>query len=232
MWGTNCRPEIGDYHALPQEGEGRALLRTPQRRRADLQRLPAPAGGDAARARLGRNGPASGGNIVCPLHRWTYSAGQRARPARCWARRTSRRSLPEPEQLPGADWNGLVFEANGYDVRARWPGWAPGGPGLLRLRATTARNCTRWTTTGRPSSRSTWRTTTSARSIPGLGNFVTCDDLRWEFGREYSVQTVGVAGKLGKAGSDVYRKWHDECCASRTAARPSRAPCGSRSTRT
>jgi choline monooxygenase len=45
---------------------------------------------------------------------------------------------------------------------------------------------------------------------PGLGNFVTCDDLRWEFGPEYSVQTVGVAGKLGKAGSDVYRKWHDE----------------------
>ena len=24
------------------------------------------------------------------------------------------------------------------------------------------------------------------------------------------MQTVGVAGKLGKAGSDVYRKWHDE----------------------
>ena len=45
---------------------------------------------------------------------------------------------------------------------------------------------------------------------PGLGNFVTCDDLRWEFGREYSVQTVGVAGALGKAGSDIYRKWHDE----------------------
>ncbi|RYF57987.1 MAG: aromatic ring-hydroxylating dioxygenase subunit alpha, partial [Comamonadaceae bacterium] len=35
-------------------------------------------------------------------------------------------------------------------------------------------------------------------------------DLRWEFGDDYSVQTVGVAGKLGKAGSDVYRKWHDE----------------------
>ena len=45
---------------------------------------------------------------------------------------------------------------------------------------------------------------------PGLGNFVTCDDLRWQFGREYSVQTVGVAGKLGKPGSPVYERWHAE----------------------
>lgn len=38
---------------------------------------------------------------------------------------------------------------------------------------------------------------------PGLGNFVTCDDLRWEFGAEFSVQTVGVAPTFGKPGSDV-----------------------------
>ena len=28
---------------------------------------------------------------------------------------------------------------------------------------------------------------------PGLGGFVTCDDLRWEFGEHHSVQTVGAA---------------------------------------
>ncbi|MCB1988318.1 MAG: aromatic ring-hydroxylating dioxygenase subunit alpha, partial [Burkholderiaceae bacterium] len=44
---------------------------------------------------------------------------------------------------------------------------------------------------------------------PGLGNFVTCDDLRWEFQKEYSVQTVGVAATFGQPGSDVYRKWHE-----------------------
>ena len=44
---------------------------------------------------------------------------------------------------------------------------------------------------------------------PGLGQFVTCDDLQWEMGRNYSVQTVGVADKLGKPGSDVYKRWHD-----------------------
>ncbi|HNB47386.1 MAG TPA: RHO alpha subunit C-terminal catalytic domain-containing protein, partial [Burkholderiaceae bacterium] len=49
---------------------------------------------------------------------------------------------------------------------------------------------------------------------PGLGNFVTCDDLRWEMGREFSVQTVGVAAGIGKAlgkpGSEVYRRWHEQ----------------------
>jgi choline monooxygenase len=43
---------------------------------------------------------------------------------------------------------------------------------------------------------------------PGLGNFVTCDDLQWELKAAYSVQTVGVANRLGKAGSPVYERWH------------------------
>jgi len=48
---------------------------------------------------------------------------------------------------------------------------------------------------------------------PGLGNFVTCDDLRWQMGREHSVQTVGIAHHageaLGRPGSDVYKQWHE-----------------------
>jgi choline monooxygenase len=45
---------------------------------------------------------------------------------------------------------------------------------------------------------------------PGLGSFVTCDDLRWEFGREYSVQTVGVHKGLQKSGSEVYKHWQEQ----------------------
>ena len=48
---------------------------------------------------------------------------------------------------------------------------------------------------------------------PGLGNFVSTDDLRWQMAPEYSVQSVGVATSggqaLGKPGSAVYEKWHD-----------------------
>jgi phenylpropionate dioxygenase-like ring-hydroxylating dioxygenase large terminal subunit len=45
---------------------------------------------------------------------------------------------------------------------------------------------------------------------PGLGHFVTCDDLHWEMGEWYSVQTVGVNQRLGTPGSDVYKMWHEQ----------------------
>jgi phenylpropionate dioxygenase-like ring-hydroxylating dioxygenase large terminal subunit len=45
---------------------------------------------------------------------------------------------------------------------------------------------------------------------PGLGNFVDCDELKWEFGEQYSVQTVGIKNALRKAGSDVYGKWQEQ----------------------
>ncbi|HSD35981.1 MAG TPA: aromatic ring-hydroxylating dioxygenase subunit alpha [Rhodocyclaceae bacterium] len=41
---------------------------------------------------------------------------------------------------------------------------------------------------------------------PGLGNFVTCDDLAWQFGDWYSVQRVGITN-LAKAGSAAYGRW-------------------------
>ncbi|MEW6312771.1 MAG: aromatic ring-hydroxylating dioxygenase subunit alpha [Pseudomonadota bacterium] len=44
---------------------------------------------------------------------------------------------------------------------------------------------------------------------PGLGRFVTCDDLKWEFGDWYSVQTVGITN-LARPGSSVYAQWHDQ----------------------
>jgi len=41
---------------------------------------------------------------------------------------------------------------------------------------------------------------------PGLGNFVTCDDLTWQFGEWYSVQKVGITN-LDRVGSKVYGRW-------------------------
>ncbi|MDE2300109.1 MAG: Rieske 2Fe-2S domain-containing protein, partial [Burkholderiales bacterium] len=64
-------PEIGDYHALVHEGEGRALVRTAngvelisnvcRHRQALMLR-----GRGSVRAQGGSE------HIVCPLHRWTY----------------------------------------------------------------------------------------------------------------------------------------------------------------
>ncbi len=45
---------------------------------------------------------------------------------------------------------------------------------------------------------------------PGLGHFVSCDDLKWEYGDWWSVQTVGINNGLARPGSAVYAKWHEQ----------------------
>jgi len=44
---------------------------------------------------------------------------------------------------------------------------------------------------------------------PGLGSFVSVEDLKWEFGDWYSVQTCGVKQGLTRPGTPVYEKWHE-----------------------
>jgi phenylpropionate dioxygenase-like ring-hydroxylating dioxygenase large terminal subunit len=44
---------------------------------------------------------------------------------------------------------------------------------------------------------------------PGLGQFVECDDLSWEFDTHHSVQTVGVRNALARPGSKTYERWHE-----------------------
>jgi phenylpropionate dioxygenase-like ring-hydroxylating dioxygenase large terminal subunit len=55
---------------------------------------------------------------------------------------------------------------------------------------------------------------------PGLGRFVTCDDLTWEFNDWYSLQKVGVHNALAQPGSDVYKQWHDRLLSFREGDAP------------
>ncbi len=110
-------PRPGDYFTLPQEKGGRALVRNAHgglelisnvccHRQAIMLK---------GRGNLREQGQAhAGGNIVCPIHRWTYSpSGQLL-------------GAPHFPQDPGLslnnyglrEWNGLLFEDNGRDVRA------------------------------------------------------------------------------------------------------------------
>src|SRR4051812_41393969 len=117
-------PNVGDYHALPQEGEGRALLRTPQgvelisnvcrHRQAVMLR---------GRGHLPAQG---GGNIVCPLHRWTYSAGNGAKAGELLG---APHFAVDPclnlNNYKLREWNGLLFEDNGRDVAGDLAGLGP-----------------------------------------------------------------------------------------------------------
>jgi choline monooxygenase len=205
-------PEQGDYYTLPHEGGGRALLRTPngvelvsnvcRHRQAVILK-----GRGSIAAGAGARG---GGNIVCPLHRWTYSAGQGA-PAGTLlgAPHFSTDPCLNLNNYKLTNWNGLLFEDNGYDVAAA----------LRRMDATRDLDFTGYVLDKVQLHEVdyNWKTFIEVYLEdyhvgpfhPGLGNFVTCDDLRWDFGADYSVQTVGVANALGKPGSDIYRQWHD-----------------------
>ena len=201
-------PEPGDYHALPQEGEGRALVRNAQ---GHVQLLSNVCRHRQAVMLHGRGSlqaqqkGSAGGNIVCPVHRWTYSPGGKLLGAPHFAQ--------DPclnlNTYPLREWNGLLFEDNGYDIGADLDSLGPRAElsfDGFTLDRVEVHECNY-----------NWKTFIEVYLEdyhvgpfhPGLGNFVTCDDLQWEFQKNYSVQTVGVASTFDQPGSQAYRKWHE-----------------------
>ncbi len=230
-------PNVGDYHALPQEQEGRALVRNAsgvelvsnvcRHRQAVMLR----GRGSLTNAQASNgNASASGsGNIVCPLHRWTYSGV------------STSTTVSKAGTLIGAphfahdpclhlnnyalrEWNGLLFEDNGRDIASDLAGMGTRAAldfdGFV-LDRVELHECNY-----------NWKTFIEVYLEdyhvgpfhPGLGQFVSCDDLRWEFKENYSVQTVGVAHRLAKAdphgGSPVYERWQKALLAYRNGVPP------------
>jgi choline monooxygenase len=220
-------PNDGDFFALPQEGEGRALVRTP--RGVELisnvcrhrQAIILKGRGSVA------TGAGSSGNIVCPIHRWTYSGGATG-PAGTLlgAPHFSQDPCLDLNNYPLQQWNGLLFEqvrdASGKlatDVHADLAGLGPKADldfsGMV-LDRVEMHECNY-----------NWKTFIEVYLEdyhvgpfhPGLGSMVSCDDLCWEFGQNYSVQTVGLAQR-GKAGSTVYQRWQDALMQYRDGKQP------------
>ena len=201
-----CVPEPGDYHALAQEGEGRALVRTAR----GVELISNVCRHRQAVMLKGRGNTQA--SIVCPLHRWTYDlTGQLI-----GAPHFANDPCLNLNNYRLQHWNGLVFEAAAEGGRSIADDLASLGPrkeldftGYVFDRMF-MHECNY-----------NWKTFIEVYLEdyhvgpfhPGLGNFVTCEDLRWEMGDHYSVQTVGIAtpgGKaLGRPGSDVYKKWHE-----------------------
>ena len=205
-------PNHGDYYALPQEGEGRALVRNAsgielvsnvcRHRQAVMLK---------GRGSLTQGAQAGGGNIVCPLHRWTYSgvnSGSTPAGTLLGAPHFDHDPCLNLSNYPLQEWNGLLFEQNGVDVATQLANMGPradlnfDGYVLDRVEL---HECNY-----------NWKTFIEVYLEdyhvgpfhPGLGQFVTCDDLRWEFKDNYSVQTVGIANQLARSGSAVYERWH------------------------
>ena len=203
-------PEVGDFHTLPQEGEGRALIRTGK----GVELVSNVCRHRQALMLRGRGN--TGQNIVCPLHRWTYDLKGELIGAPHFADDPCL-SLPN---YPVHSWNGMVFEAARAgaphrDVAAELTGVGP--------RADLDFSGYAFDSVHLHECNYNWKTFIEvyledyhvAPFHPGLGQFVTCEDLRWEFGANHSVQTVGPKNELAKPGSAAYRKWHDAVLAYR-----------------
>ena len=211
-------PQLGDYYALPQEHAGRALVRSAKgielvsnvcrhRQAVMLQGR-----GNLTQQQKG----SAGGNIVCPLHRWTYAPNGQL----LGAPHFSSDPCLNLNNYQLQEWNGLLFEDNGRDIAADLAGMGPRaqldftGYALDRVEM---HECNY-----------NWKTFIEVYLEdyhvgpfhPGLGSFVTCDDLSWEFKEHYSVQTVGVSSGFGQPGSDIYKKWHEVLLNYRGGARP------------
>ncbi|MBL8362577.1 MAG: aromatic ring-hydroxylating dioxygenase subunit alpha [Rubrivivax sp.] len=206
-------PQVGDFHALPQESEGRALVR----------RHEGPDGieliGNVCRHRQalmlrGRGNTQQ--HVVCPLHRWTYDLSGKLVGAPHFAQDPCLNLRNHPVQ----SWNGLLFEAHGQRRI---------GAELADLSVTADLDFTGYQLDRIElhECNYNWKTFIEVYLEdyhvgpfhPGLGNFVTCDDLRWEFGRHHSVQTVG-ARSLQRAGTPTYRRWQDAVRAFRNGEPP------------
>jgi phenylpropionate dioxygenase-like ring-hydroxylating dioxygenase large terminal subunit len=190
-------PEVGDYHTLAWADHAQMLVR------------------DAAgpnllsnvcrhRQAVMLNGRGNIRSIVCPLHRWSYDLGGQLLGA------------PHFDQQPCRNlrrtalnsWNGLLFrgrrdvERDLADLRCRGE-FDFSGYMLDRVEVTEYRQ--------------NWKTFIEVYLEdyhvdpfhPGLGGFVDCNELKWQFGGEFSVQTVGLNKSLQRPGTPVYARWHE-----------------------
>jgi phenylpropionate dioxygenase-like ring-hydroxylating dioxygenase large terminal subunit len=203
-------PEANDYHAmeifdgakmLVNNGHAVQMLSNVCRHRQAIM--------------LKGRGKLASDHIVCPIHRWTYD---------------NQGALKGAPEFPGNPclnlrrsglqrWQGLLF-AGERDVNADLAGMKAAADldfsgFMLDHVEVTNYACN-------------WKTFIEvyledyhvAPAHPGLGNFVTCDDLKWEYGDWWSVQTVGVNRGLSRAGSPVYQKWQEQLLAYRQGKVP------------
>lgn len=202
-------PNVGDFATLAWENEGRMLVRNQQ----GIELL-----SNVCRHRQAKmfNGRGNANTLVCPLHRWTYDLKGEL----IGAPHFGETPCLNLSKTPLQNWNGLLFENNGVNVAHI----------LSKLGVTKdldfsgymldhveVHDCDY-----------NWKTFIEVYLEdyhvepfhPGLGSFVSCDDLKWEFGDQYSVQTVGVHHALAKHGSPKYRKWQEQILQFRNGEAP------------
>lgn len=215
-------PEIGDWRVLAHENAGRVLVRNAQgvellsnvcRHR---QAIMLGFGNSASGPPVDHgNLRSTGGNIVCPVHRWTYSKQGKLLGAPQFPE-TPCTSL---QRFTLKNCHGLLFEgprdpANDMAALFKRPEFDFSDYVLDHVEI---HQCNY-----------NWKTFIEVYLEdyhvgpfhPGLGRFVSCDDLSWEMSDSYSLQRVGIHNALSQPGSDIYRQWHERLLDYRSGQAP------------
>ena len=195
-------PNPGDYHAigwmndalaLVRNGHGVELISNVCRHR---QAIMLNGHGNLA---------PSAGNIVCPVHRWTYNNEGRLLGAPYFGTNP----CLDLHKVPVQRWNGLMFNGQrdiARDLQSLGVAGELDFSGYL-LDKVHIHECDY-----------NWKTFIEVYLEdyhvepfhPGLGKFVTCEDLEWQFAERFSVQTVGINNRLARPGSATYKTWHEQ----------------------
>jgi choline monooxygenase len=146
----------------------------------------------------------NGHNIVCPLHRWTYDLEGKLTGAPHFPRNPCKHLSKTGLQ----NWRGMLFDSKrdiANDLAHLSIGNEIDFTDFVLDKVEVREYGFNWKTFIE-----VYLEDYHVDSFhPGLGNFVNCADLKWEYGDWYSVQTVGVKNALAKAGTATYDKWHE-----------------------
>jgi choline monooxygenase len=191
-------PNLGDYHTLDWSGNSHALVRG----ESGVELL-----SNVCRHRQSTilQGRGNARVLVCPLHRWTYTLNGKLLGAPHFPA-TPCLDLNRATLRP---WNGMLFNGGrdpGFDLAKLACRADLDFTGYVFDRAETTEYAFNWKTFIE-----VYLEDYHVEPFhPGLSNFVDCNDLQWDLGDWYSVQTVGVSRGLRKPGTPVYRDWQDQ----------------------
>jgi len=205
-------PNDGDFHSIGWMNDALALVRNPK----GVELLSNVCRHRQAIMLNGRGNLApSAGNIVCPVHRWTYNPEGKLLGAPYFGVNP----CLDLHKVAVQNWNGLLFKGR-RPIAADMAGLEVlsdlNFDGYL-LDRVEIHECDY-----------NWKTFIEVYLEdyhvepfhPGLGQFVSCEDLKWQFAERFSVQTVGINNRLAKPGSDKYRAWHEQVLKYRNGTPP------------
>jgi choline monooxygenase len=191
-------PNIGDFYTLDWMQQAKVLVHNDQ----GIQLL-----SNICRHRqaIMLQGQGHTSHIVCPLHRWTYNTQGELLGAPHFAQKPCLNLQQQSLQ----QWQGLLFDSKRNIAQE-----------LKQLGCKQHFDFTDYTLdkVHIQEYAFNWKTFIEvyledyhvSPFHPGLAGFVDCQQLAWEFGENYSVQTVGVKSGLQKSGSPVYQHWQQQ----------------------